>query len=191
MVNKKNLQGTSVSAKTLAMRMSLFSVLMAGMLMFTYYRCQLNANLNVKHLDMPIKSWEDILDSKYNLLVYLGSYYLDFFTLAPLDTILSKIYHEKILTIPSEEHINSLGYSGSAAKILDGSSIVLMSSGPYYEELDFCDVMEIKELEYISTTKLFVAFSILTTYLFIFLGVVLILESLFPKIALYSTCSMN
>jgi hypothetical protein len=99
---------------------------MAGMLIFTYYRCQLNANLNVKIMDIPIKSWEDILDSNYNLLIWMGGYTQDVFSLAAPATTLSKLYHENILKIPPEQHISGFGWTKSAEKITDGSSILMI-----------------------------------------------------------------
>jgi hypothetical protein len=119
---------------------------MAGMLIFTYYRCQLNANLNVKLMDIPIKSWEDILESNYNLLILIGSYYYEWFSLAAPDTTMSKLYHEKIMKIPPEQHIDSLGYSKSAEKITDGSSILMVHETPYYTKLGFCGYAKIKTL---------------------------------------------
>jgi hypothetical protein len=124
--------------------------MMSGMLLFTYYRCQLNANLNVKRMDIPIKTWEDILESNYNLLTWYGSNYLDLFKLAAPDTIMSKLYHEKILKIPPEQHISGLGFSKSAEKITDGSSILLINELPYYNKLGFCGYAEIKTLQYVS-----------------------------------------
>jgi hypothetical protein len=121
---------------------------MAGMLIFTYYRCQLNANLNVKIMNIPLKSWEDILESNYNLLLWWGSAYIEVFSLAAPDTTLSKLYHEKMLKIPPEQHINGLGYSKSAEKITDGSSILMINKLPYYKNLGFCGYAEIKTLEY-------------------------------------------
>jgi hypothetical protein len=123
---------------------------MAGMLIFTYYRCQLNANLNVKIMDMPIKSWEDILESNYNLLIWMGSYIQDMFSLAAPDTTLSKLYHEKILKIPPEQDISGLGWSKSAEKITDGSSILMTQEMYYYKKLGFCGYAKIKTLEYFS-----------------------------------------
>jgi hypothetical protein len=123
---------------------------MAGMLIFTYYRCQLNANLNVKIMDIPIKSWKDILESHYNLLIWHGSAYVDMFILADPDTTLSKLYHEKIMTIPPEQHISGLGYSKSADKITDGSSILMIQPIPYFTKLGFCGYAEIKALKYFS-----------------------------------------
>jgi hypothetical protein len=123
---------------------------MAGMLIFIYYRCQLNANLNVKIMDIPIKSWEDILESNYNLLIWLGTSNHDLFSSAAPDTTMSKLYHEKILKIPPEQHISGLGYYKSAEKITDGSSILMIKENPIYTILGFCGYAKIKTLEYFS-----------------------------------------
>jgi hypothetical protein len=123
---------------------------MSGMLIFMYYRCQLNANLNVKITAIPMKSWEDILESNYNLLIFLGSNNLEWFSLAAPDTTMSKLYHEKIMKIPPEQHISGLGYSKSAEKITDGSSILMIEETPYYTKLGFCGYAKIKALEYFS-----------------------------------------
>jgi hypothetical protein len=122
--------------------------MMAGMLLFTYYRCQLNANLNVKKMDIPMKSWEDILESNYNLLIWLGGSNHDLFSLAAPGTTMSKLYHEKILKIPPEQHISGLGWAKSAEKITDGSSILMTKENNFYTILGFCGYTKIKQLEY-------------------------------------------
>jgi hypothetical protein len=101
-------------------------------------------------MDIPIKSWEDILERNYNLLIWLGSSYLEVFSLAAPDTTLSKLYHKNILKIPPEQHISGLGYSKSAEKITDGSSILMINEMPYYTKLGFCGYAKIKTLEYFS-----------------------------------------
>jgi hypothetical protein len=123
---------------------------MAGMLTFTYYKCQLNANLNVKITDIPIKSWEDVLESNYNLLISLGSSIQELFSLAAPGTTMSKLYYEKVLKIPPEQHISGLGWSKAAEKITDGSSIVMAEEIPYFTKLGFCGYANIKTLEYFS-----------------------------------------
>ncbi len=53
------------------------------MLVLIYYRCQLNAGLNVRILDLEIKSWEDVLDSDKDFLLWRGTSVEDSFIFSP------------------------------------------------------------------------------------------------------------
>ncbi len=44
-----------------------------GMMVLIAYRCQLNAGLNVKIVDIPIKTWEDVLASDKKLLMWINT----------------------------------------------------------------------------------------------------------------------
>ena len=54
-------------------RISCLTVSILGMLIFMLYRGTLNASLNVKRTELPIKSWNDVLASRKDLLVWEGA----------------------------------------------------------------------------------------------------------------------
>ncbi len=67
------LKGSSITVPVASFRIGSLTLLTTGMLILIYYRCQLNAGLNVRILDIPIKSWEDVLASDKDFLIWRGT----------------------------------------------------------------------------------------------------------------------
>ncbi len=66
-------QGSSISAQKPSLQIGFFAVLFLGMMILIVYRAQLNAALNVRILKIPTTSWEDVLQSDKNLMIWRGS----------------------------------------------------------------------------------------------------------------------
>ena len=68
------------------------------MFAFIAYRAQLNAGLNVRILDIPIKSWEDVLMSDKDFLIWMGTSIEMQFRESPKGSVMRNIYEKKVLT---------------------------------------------------------------------------------------------
>jgi hypothetical protein len=95
------------------------------MLVLIHYRAQLNASLNVKIVNLPINSWEDLAESDLNVLIYTDSSFESFFSDNPHGSTLRQIYDKQIAPLSTEEHLNGLGFNGAISKILDESSVIV------------------------------------------------------------------
>ena len=42
-------------------------------LIFLFYRAQMSAEVNVKVLQEPIQTWEDVLNSQFDVIMHLGN----------------------------------------------------------------------------------------------------------------------
>ena len=91
----------------------------------------MNASLNVYAENLPINSWEDLLSSNYNLLIWQGTAAEDQFKSAPNFSILNKLYYEKILTVPEENHLQNIGYHGALQYILRNEAVAFVEFEPY------------------------------------------------------------
>jgi hypothetical protein len=118
------------------------------MLVLIHYRSQLNAALNVKVLNLPINSWEDLAESDCNVLVWMGTQVHDIFKFAESGTAKQVIYDKHITHLPPEEFLSGLGYEGGIKKVIDGSS-VLVSELESFELLPEypCKIIDVKMLE--------------------------------------------
>ena len=74
------------------------------------YRGTLNAALNVKRTELPIKSWNDVLTSHKDFLVWEGSSAPDSLKHSS-DPTHQKVYDEKVLQTPTERNLHVIGYN--------------------------------------------------------------------------------
>ena len=110
------------------------------------YRGTLNAALNVKRTELPIKSWNDVLASQKDLLVWEGSS-------APAslkhssDLTHQKVYHEKVLQTPTERNLHVIGYNRARDEIMNGNAIVYTHSTPLLIMPEYpCGIVDIPTL---------------------------------------------
>jgi hypothetical protein len=150
------------------------------MLLLIYYRAQLNASLNVKIINLPIKSWEDLAKSDFNVLIYKEAYGESFFKDADSGEVLRQIYDNQIAPLPTEQHINGLGYFGAISKILDGSSVIVGELEVYELAGEYpCQIIDVKPLQYAS--KHIDVFRYISKIFFCFLEPTFILRILFKR----------
>jgi hypothetical protein len=118
------------------------------MVVVLHYKAQLNAALNVKVLNLPINSWEDIAASEFKVLIWIGSAVETFFKLAEEGTAMKEIYDNKILAIPVTQHLNGISYSGSIPKMLDDSSVTISELEVFELMKEYpCEVIDVKTLQ--------------------------------------------
>ena len=140
-------KGTNISfKKSQAFKILIFSLMVLGFILLSYYRAQMNAALNVEVDNMPIKSWKDVQNSNYKVLIWLGTISEEKFKNAPKESALNNIYVDKILTVPEETHISQLGYQKSVPLIMNGDYLAFegLMSFTSMEEYP-CGITDIKE----------------------------------------------
>ena len=132
--------------KSQAFKILIFSLMVLGFILLCYYKAQMNAALNVEVDNMPIKSWEDVYNSHYKLLVWFGTVNSQLFSNAPKGSVLHKIHVEKILTVSEDRYLNNIGYTKSVPFVLNGEYLVYEELMPYLSSNDYpCGITEIKE----------------------------------------------
>ena len=132
--------------KSQAFKILIFSLMVLGFILLCYYKAQMNAALNVVVDNMPIKSWKDVYNSHYKLLVWFGTVNSQLFSNAPKGSVLHKIYVEKILTVSEDRYLNNIGYTKSVPFILNGEYLVYEELMPYLSSNDYpCGITKIKE----------------------------------------------
>ena len=106
----------------------------------------MNAVLDVEVDNMPIKSWEDVQNSNYKVLIWLGTISEEKFKNAPKGSVLNNIYIDKILIVPEETHISKLGYHNSVPLILNGDYLAFEGLMSYTSMEEYpCGITDIKE----------------------------------------------
>ena len=90
-----------MEAKSVSIRCGFFSVLIMSLFLFTSYRCIIIAFLSVKSFSLPINSFNDVLDSDMDVIVYTNDATADMYKLAPNGSVLHQIYQEKIHNKPT------------------------------------------------------------------------------------------
>jgi hypothetical protein len=112
-----------------------------------HYQAQLNAALNVKVLELPFSSWEELATTDLDVLVTSGSAYSDAFEFAPIGSTKSQIYKNQIQSIPIEEQLGSIGYAGAVTKVLEGNTILLTEMQPMMQMNVYpCEMIDIKTI---------------------------------------------
>ena len=97
-------------------------LMVLGFILMSYYRGMLNAALNVDMNEIPIKTWEDVLQSHYKILVIIGTIHEDRFKYG--DDVRKQIHKEKILTVEHEKQLQNIGYGKSVPAITSGDYLV-------------------------------------------------------------------
>ncbi len=110
-----------------------------------FYRCMLNASLNVKIFQLPIKSWEDLANSDYGVSLWRGSYLDAMLSQSPDGSVKKRIFDEKVQhTVP----LNDMTVEESIDKVLDGSIVILTGIAPYKESSHYpCEIIELKAVK--------------------------------------------
>ena len=101
-----------------------------------YYRAQLNAALNADNLEVPIKSWADVANSDFKIIVWH-------------DTIPEKMLQKKFVNgvniydkVDPTVDLYKIGYKGSIPYLLSEKYIVFGDNEPYNNMEEFpCKIM--------------------------------------------------
>ena len=142
-------KGSNTGLKSQTYKFILFCMTTLGFVVLCHYRAQMNAALNVDIKTFPINSWEEVEKSNYKVLLVKGSSDEDKFKLAPNGSLLKKIYDEKIATVPDEEQIRAIGFTGSIHKLMSGDSYIVYRSLEAYERSTYypCNITTIKSIQ--------------------------------------------
>ena len=82
-----------------------FLVILSGLLaivLFAYYGADLTMKMTVKEQAVPLRSFDDMANSDYEVGIREGTYYYDIWRSAPPDTPFHKMFPE-IRTIPKDQ----------------------------------------------------------------------------------------
>ena len=139
-------KGSNFNLKSQSYKIVVFSIMVMGLIVLSYYKAQMNAALNVDNNEIPIKTWADIAQSDYKLLVWKGSLHYNWFKEAhnqkPQNKVFMKIFNEKI------ETFNDIGFEGTIPKILSGKYLALSICGPFVEMKENpCQIISLKHPE--------------------------------------------
>ena len=134
--------------KSWTYRILLFNVMTLGFIILTYYKAQMNAALNSSVEDAPLNSWKDILDSKYGLLVNVGSSSEAKFKHALNGSVLKMIHESKISKIPLERQLQNLETEKTLQLLLNGEYLVFKAIEPYQRLQEYpCEIYDLKSPE--------------------------------------------
>ena len=79
-------------------RIGLFSVLLSGLVIFTAYRCAMNAFLSVRITKVPIKSMDDVYNQGYSIVMWKNGVLEHFVQSAPESSTFSRVYRRALDT---------------------------------------------------------------------------------------------
>ncbi len=137
--------GNGIKSKSRGLKVLLFSILLLGMFNLIAYRCMLNASLNVKFYQLPINSWEDIVHSDFDVMIWQGGAVDSMLTNSPPGSVMQKIYEEKI---KHSDVLNGFSTKEAIGKVLDGSSIIFDYLGTYKEMPEYpCKIIDVPHLK--------------------------------------------
>ncbi len=121
----------------------MFTLFAAGMFMLIVYRAIFNAFLAVEVFRVPLQSWEDVLESQYNVILQTNPHTYELFSLAPSGTVFNKIFKKKIVGQKTFEDYG--GEEGVLAKVIKGEAIYIGDLVWIYQSGHFpCSVIDIK-----------------------------------------------
>ena len=156
-------KGTNDGLKSHSFKIFLFTTMTFGLVIMSYYKAQMNAALNAGDQEFPIKSWIDVSNSNYKVLTWMQSASETKFLYAPNGSALNNIYHEKIITVPEEEQLQSIKLKGSIKPLLTGDYIVYNALEPYMKFKEFpCEITYLKSIE--MRQVYFLHFHVIKTY---------------------------
>lgn len=125
-------------------RIILFTMLLCGFLIFNHYEAIFASNLIAESAVEPYESWEDIANSKMNILVWKGTLIEDYFLNAPSGSILHEIHKNKIKGHPS---LADIGLHKSL-EVITKSDFFLFEDLTVYKTFDEfpCKVASLKSI---------------------------------------------
>lgn len=141
---KSNLELKSQTYKTLV-----FVLMTFGFILLSNYKAQLNAALNVYIDKIPFKTWYDIANSDYKILVYADGAGEEIFIYSKNDSILHRIYNEKVKSVPLELQLQNIkSIEDQADVIKNGKYMIFTASSDFTDFPDFpCKITQIKSPE--------------------------------------------
>ena len=125
--------------------MGFLVILLMAMFLMIAYRATMNAFLTVKTFSLPIDSYEDILDTDMNVIVWKGTIWEDMFALSPKGSPFQTIHQTKV---QSQLGLKELGGIDKALEIVQkghalySGSLVPLLNTPFYP----CAVQDIPAL---------------------------------------------
>ena len=129
-----------------SIRISCLTVSILGMLIFMLYRGTLNASLNVKRTELAINSWNDVLASHKDFLVWEGASAASGLKHSS-DPIQTRVYCEKALATPSQKNLQQIGYEDAREEIMKGRAVAYSHSTPFLIMPDYpCGIVDVPSL---------------------------------------------
>ena len=105
----------------------------------------MNAFLAVKTFTYPINSYDDILDSDFDLVVWKGTIWEDLYKLAPSGSLFKSIYHAKVKDFPGMKELG--GSEETLALVEKGETLYGGSLAPLFSSNKYpCKVQDIPSM---------------------------------------------
>lgn len=141
-------KGTNNGFKSQTYKFLVFVMMLLGFISLTYYKAQMNAALNADINNIPLQNWNDVAESNYKVLVWIGTVDEAKFSNVPdgeLGKVLKDIYTNQILVVPVEKQLQKIGMKESVSAMLSGDYIVYSDPFSYvrFEEYP-CEITDIK-----------------------------------------------
>ena len=107
----------------------------------------MNAFLSIKNYNLPINSFEDILDSPMELLIYGGTSTEDLFRSSHPDSVYGRIYKAKLL---DKDRIEDKGGDDEAFQLVKKGRAMITGglSEPMLRPEYPCRIVDVKALRY-------------------------------------------
>ncbi len=138
-------QGCGVKSKHWGFKIMLLSILVIGMLNVIFYRCMLNAALNVRIINLAFNGWEDILDSDHDVTIWKGGSLESLMKNSPPGSELRRAYEEKVVFSDS---LNTMTVDESITHVTDSKTVLFTSMDSYTIHPDYpCKFVELEDLE--------------------------------------------
>ena len=142
-------KGTQYEFKSQSYKMFLTTLMFLGLVILSYYKAQMNAALNVEVDNIPFKTWSDVEQSDYGLLVWIGGVSEEPFKNAENESIMNKIYEQKIVPLKDHgTHLSDTGFMGSVPNLLKGKFLAFENLRSFSYSDDYpCKITSIKSFE--------------------------------------------
>ncbi len=119
-----------------------------GMTVWIHYISQLNANLNVKVMQLPLSSYEDLVNSDFKFLLWTDTANEHQYKFSPKGSIRREVYEKKLKLQGPDDSLNSLGMKGAIDKVLKGEAVVYVELENFsFEEEYPCSIIDVPQLE--------------------------------------------
>ena len=130
---------------TLSKKVAYFSLFLMSLVLMSYYKALLKAALSVRNLKLPINSFQDILDSDLDLILWKNGALEDSFRLSAPDSDMKRIHESKIKDKPGA---NDLGGNAPVLELVKNGQGLFYASAENKMVLPIypCQVTDVKPL---------------------------------------------
>ena len=135
-----------------AVKILLLTSTISFLLIFTYFTCDLTANMTSAPSPIGIKNFQDVIDEDYEVVTFGKSFAVDYFKNAPDDSAMKWVWENKMLTKDPPENALTASYQ-DMFRVINSQEKTLIYHDPmtYSDEPHWGNLHALKDVEERST----------------------------------------